>query len=201
MNTLFTTNRIPFYTDAATGKFFIGNYVQWTSHLNCDGDGAPNCYAPTGSGLPALDYLANAGYPGNWWGIACNFQGTPYMQPNGYYVSTTAYQNMQYPISDPQRYLDATKIPYIVVPGHLLFVVGPKVKGCRGQVRNIKVGKIIPIMVGDVGGNSDTGEGSVKLCQLFGLDDSPKNGGDPNPDYEFTIWPGQAADGYELQAA
>ena len=48
-----------------------------------DGDGAPNCYHPDGS-PPGLDYLGNAGEPGNWWALATHNKkssGNPVIQP------------------------------------------------------------------------------------------------------------------------
>jgi hypothetical protein len=59
--------------------------LYWTCPLAVDADGSPHAYhpptptAPSGS-PPGLDYLANAGSPGNWWGIACGSSGDPYIQ-------------------------------------------------------------------------------------------------------------------------
>ena len=50
--------------------------LYWTCPLMVDADGSPHAYHPDGS-PPGLDYLANAGSPGNWWGIACNSSGDP----------------------------------------------------------------------------------------------------------------------------
>src|SRR5258708_1149439 len=69
------------------------------SNLMIDADGSPFAYAPADSGLPALDYLGNAGHPGRWYGIACDKKGVPYVQTvgdpaPGYYVSTTALMDI-----------------------------------------------------------------------------------------------------------
>src|SRR5258708_2675267 len=80
--------------------------------LAVDADGSPHAYAPSGSGLQGLDYLANAGHSGNWWGIATDSHGMPYIQgPNtpapGYYVSTTALEDGSKAVNDPARYVNS----------------------------------------------------------------------------------------------
>ena len=66
------------------------------SKMAIDFDGAPTAYHPQhGKGL---DHLANAGHPGNWYGVVTNngrHDGTPIIQgptdpAPGYYVSPTA---------------------------------------------------------------------------------------------------------------
>ncbi len=80
----------------------IKGYVVADCPLNCDGDGANGqtggiaCYAP--KGIRALDLLENAGHPGNWWGLACDAKGNPFVQTRsnpapGAYISATTYQN------------------------------------------------------------------------------------------------------------
>jgi hypothetical protein len=49
-----------------------------TSNLAIDCDGHPQAYHPDGS-PPGVDYLANAGSPGNWWGIATDSDDDPYV--------------------------------------------------------------------------------------------------------------------------
>jgi hypothetical protein len=177
-----------------------GGYVH-EGELLIDGDGAPNCYAPVGSGLVALDYLANAGGPGNWYGIY-TVNGIPIIQgPNdpcpGYYVSTTSYQQANYcEPSDPDRYLDATKIPFIVVPSWFVRGVAGIVMGCRAVVSY--GGTLVEAMAGDVG--PAFGEISVCAAQQAGLPNcSPKNGGVQSGG-RIVIYPGQPSKlGYPLQ--
>ena len=69
---IFGTNYV-FELDARPGPLF------WTSRLHVDVDGHPQCYHPRGS-PPGLDHLINAGKPGNWWGIATDQSGKPYVQ-------------------------------------------------------------------------------------------------------------------------
>ena len=83
-------------------------------------DGAPKAYHADNS--KALDFLGNAGHPGNWWAIVTDNgrpDGKPVVQgagdpAPGYYVSMTAMPNPQFPLRDPRRYVDATTIPYVV---------------------------------------------------------------------------------------
>lgn len=182
----------------------IGGYIIEDLPLNCDGDGANGqssdpCYVPEGSGLPHLDNLANAGHPGNWWGLACRPNGIPFLQgptdpaPMAY-ISTTAYQCPDTEINDPMRYLDAASVPFIVVPASFVRGVPGIVKGCACEVEY--KGKIVPAMVGDVG--PQFGEFSLFLCKQF----------DPNATCHGTsissgvtvrVWPGKAFPGYVLQ--
>jgi hypothetical protein len=92
------------------GDLFLG-------HIAIDADGAPNAYNPENTGI---DYLGNAGRPGNWWGISTDDDGNPYTQcrhdPNpGYYVSTTALIDPDFDETDTERYVDSTEIPYIAL--------------------------------------------------------------------------------------
>jgi len=98
-------------------KFADGSAIWYTAGVNVDADGAPMAYGPNGKGL---DYLANAGHPGNWWGIV-TVGGQPVIQgPNdpapGYYVSTTSLEDPSFATTDPRRYVDASSIPFIVLP-------------------------------------------------------------------------------------
>jgi len=64
----------------------------WTSGVQVDADGAPNAYNANNTGI---DYLGNAGSPGNWWGIATDSKGTPYVQgeyPAGSYAPFKGYR-------------------------------------------------------------------------------------------------------------
>lgn len=109
-----------------------GSAFFFESSLYVDADGAPNAYNWENRGL---DDLANAGAPGSWEGLA-DWQGIPYIQgPDdpfpGYYVSTTALTDQTKASSDPARYVDASRIPYIVLClSARLFIASPKKLGC-----------------------------------------------------------------------
>lgn len=75
-------------TEAASAVMTVGpttiydagnGAIYWTSKMDVDSDGAPNSYCPESLSHVAIDYLANAGHPGKWWGITTN-RGTPYIQ-------------------------------------------------------------------------------------------------------------------------
>ena len=96
--------------------------VLYKSGCTVNADGAVHAYAPDNSGLTALDYLANAGSPGNWWGIACDDAGKPYIQAPyhdapGFYVSTTALCNPKYTAFHPRRFVDSERYCFSVIPG------------------------------------------------------------------------------------
>lgn len=155
-----------------------GQTVAWTSGLAVDADGSPFAYAPANSGLPALDALGNAGKPGQWWGLACDAHGVPYVQgaddpAPGYYVSTTALVDGTKPDDDPRRYVDSQTVPYVSVPPELLHAGVRKGDLCEvvhGMQRCMAI-------VADVGPRGKIGEGSIALATALGLPSSPRNGG------------------------
>ena len=152
--------------------------VFWKSGMAIDADGAHNAYAPPPK--KGLDLLGNAGYAGNWWGIACDSHGTPYIQGAddpcpGMYVSVTALQDKNKPISDPARYVDSATIPYMAVPPELLRY--GVTKGDLGMAYNTANAKTCYFIVGDVGPRGKIGEGSIALADGLGIPSSPRKGG------------------------
>lgn len=190
-----------------------GRVVRWdgfailfTSGMTIDADGSPRAYAPRGSGLRGLDDLDNAGYPGNWWGIATALNGRPIVQDAGdpapgFYISTTAYVRSGFRATDPRRYLDAETVPFIVVPGPLRKRVAPVVLGCLARVTNLQNGRTCEAVVGDIGPATHLGEGSIALAHALGIPSDPRRGGIAVPCIDYTIYPGVAAPGFELQPA
>ncbi len=138
------------------------------SNLKIDADGSPRAYAPDNKKYKPLDYLANAGYEGNWWGIVTE-NGNPVTQKEGkykgYYISTTALENPKYNIKDVKRYVNSEKIPYIVKSD--LFNSGDVELGdiCYVQYKD----KGSYAIVADIGPNGKFGEGSIKLVNNLGL--------------------------------
>jgi hypothetical protein len=146
--------------------------------MTIDADGAPNAYHPDNSGL---DDLANAGTPGRWEGLAKNADGEPYIQgPNdpfpGYYVSSTALADRSKAANDPARYVDASKIPFVVLPGMMARQLGARV-GDFAVVFNRRNGKISYAIFGDVGPFDRIGEGSMALAENLGIRSDARNGG------------------------
>ena len=169
------------------------NIISFNAGLTIDADGCPHCYAPEGSGLIGLDYLANAGSSGNWYGIITDSKGNPHIQGNsdpypGYYLSATSYQNHSYSITDPRRYLDSEKVSYIVLPSPLFKLVDPKVLGSKVKVTNTENGKSAYAMVGDAGPATHLGEGSIELANLLGIPSCPKNGGTDFKILKFEVY-------------
>jgi len=142
-----------------------------------NGDGSPHCYHEDDS--KGLDYLANAGSPGNWWGIAVGNDGEPIVQSiydvaPGYYVSTTALVVPGHSSERPEHYLDSERYPFVVVPGS--FGCNWKI-GDIGMCWNEKSGDNMYCATGDIGPSTHIGEISMLLGRCLGLDYSPKSGG------------------------
>ena len=150
-----------------------------------DADGAPNAYNEEDTGI---DYLANAGRPGNWYGLSVDDNGRPYKQKDGpfagHYVSTTALADGNYGKSDPRRYVDSTKIPYIALPGNFASLVANGDSMRKGDLLAVIAESdladsdgrdLIYAIYADVGPKHSAerphlGEGSVALAQALGHD-------------------------------
>lgn len=155
----------------------IGGAVCWRGGFCVDADGAPNAYHPDDIGL---DYLANAGKPGDWYGIATNAYGIPVEQgagdpAPGYYVSTTALRDPARAATDPRRYVDSTRVPYVSIAHDLL-----------SRPAGVRVGDLAWVtykdmewgaIVADVGPHGKYGEGSIALADHLSIPSSPKRGG------------------------
>lgn len=156
----------------------LGASLAWCAGLEIDADGAATAYSAPGSGLVALDYLANAGRPGNWYGLACDGDGQPYVQraedpAPGYYVSTTALVDPTKEERDPRRYVDSLTVPYLSVPPELI-----KAGVRKGDLAWVNLdGLSSSAIVADASPHGHLGEGSIALAQTLGLPASPKSGG------------------------
>lgn len=176
--------------------------VSWTSGMAIDLDGAPNAYAPVGSGLVGLDNLANAGSIGKWWGLACTDGGAPFVQLSGpykgYYISTTALANGYYPVNDRRRYVDSTSVPYVSVPRVLLTSAGVR----KGDLCLVSYGGLnCAAIVADVGPSSKIGEGSAALAKALGIRSDRHGGCDDGVSWVVYLgsaanppWPRQQSD-------
>jgi glycosyl hydrolase group 75 (putative chitosanase) len=158
--------------------------------MTIDADGAPNAYHPDNIGL---DDLKNAGSPGNWQGLAKDADGEPFVQgPDdpfpGYYVSATALADRTKPVNDPTRYVDASKIPFIVLPGGMARQMGAR-PGDFAFVFNQRNGKSSYAIFGDVGPSERIGEGSMALAENLGIRSDARNGG-ARRGILFLVFPG-----------
>jgi hypothetical protein len=158
--------------------------------MTIDADGAPNAYHPDNIGL---DDLSNAGSPGNWYGLAKDADGEPFVQgPSdpfpGYYVSATALADRTKPVNDPTRYVDASKIPFVVLPGGMARQIGAR-PGDFAVVFNQRNGQSSYAIFGDVGPSDRIGEGSVALAENLGIRSDARNGG-ARRGILFLVFPG-----------
>lgn len=164
--TLYTVGGVPMRQLNGESTFY------YLSDLDVDADGSPNAYAPNNTGI---DYLGNAGSPGNWWGIATDSSGTPYVQGQypagsyapypGFYVSTTSLEDSSYASYDVRRYANAVNVTFFVLPSG---------KSCGARLGDLayiywtKDGRSAFAMYADVGPSSSIGEGSVALHESLG---------------------------------
>jgi hypothetical protein len=156
----------------------IENGVLFQAGLEIDADGAPNAYGPNNSGL---DFTANAKDGDSFVGVVTDASGKPVVQKTGefkgFYVSTTSLQAAGGDRSDPKTYVDATKIPYIVLPPQFAKQFSVAL-GDFAMVLNQKNGNFSSAIYADVGPRGKIGEGSVALAIALGLKStSPRRGG------------------------
>ena len=151
-----------------------GSAIMFRSGMTIDADGAPNAYSPNNTGL---DDLSNAGGPGHWDGIVTD-HGEPFVQgPDdpfpGFYISQTALVDWSKERTDPARYVDASKIPYVVLPGELSRQFGARL-GDFAVVVNIRRGVAANAIFADIG---TLGEGSIALADALGIWSNAREGG------------------------
>jgi len=185
-----------------TQLFTIADHTVWKwdgtstifykSGMTIDADGAPNAYHPDNTGL---DDLASAGYPNtSWWSsVLVPDPANPtraYVQKVGefkaYFVAMTTLQDGNKAETDPSRYVDARKIPYIVLPGNHSAGAKP---GDFAVVKNAKNCKIANAIYADVGPPNEIGEGSIALAKALDIPSSPRTGGVAN-DVIYVVFPG-----------
>ncbi len=164
-----------------------GDAFFFEAGMNIDADGAPNAYNADNTGL---DDLSNAGQPGHWDGVIQDEQGNPYVQTDddpfpGFYVSCTALSDRTKSRIDPTRYVDASKIPYIVLPGDVARQAGARL-GDLAVVFNLRNGKQSYAIFADIG---TMGEGSVALARNLGVREDARNGGTPRG-IRYLVFPG-----------
>ena len=146
-----------------------------THRMDVDVDGAPNAYGPRGS--HPLDNLRDAHYRRRRHGEIVGYltdddhpnipiiQG-PHDPCPGYYISQTAYTDpaITNP-ANPRRYVDATKINYVVL-GDRARQLGAQL-GDFVAVTSLRTHRSVFAIVGD-DGNPSGNEGSLHLLQSLG---------------------------------
>jgi Fungal chitosanase of glycosyl hydrolase group 75 len=143
--------------------------------MTIDADGAPNAYNPGNTGL---DDLSNAGQPGHWDGVLQDANGDPLVQgPDdpfpGYYISCTSLADRTKKPLDPTRFVDASRIPYVVLPREVAFESGTRL-GDFAVVMNLRSGAWSYAIFADIG---TFGEGSVALANNLGIWSDARRGG------------------------
>lgn len=147
-----------------------------------DADGAFRAYHP--KNRLGLDSLNHAGRRGDWWALATDTgdpSGRPVVQGKndpapGYYVSITSLFDPRIANErDPHRYVNAARIPYVVLPPKGLKHAG---LGDFATVVNLRDGKVSGAIVADESApHLKMGEGSMALATLLGVDANPRTGG------------------------
>lgn len=170
--------------------------IDFIAKAAIDADGAYRAYHPEkGKGL---DALANAGHPGNWWGIVTGADGTPFIQTAtdpapGYYVSATAYEWKGFKAHDPKRYVDSETVPYVVVSPLIRRSAKGVVLGCKAVITNTVTGQSVEAVVADIGPRQKIGELSIAAAKAVGVDGNPRRGGTEKKIIRYEIFPGTPA--------
>ena len=185
-------------TSATSGKSTPSSFELLTQRMDVDVDGAPRAYGPPGT--DTLDYLENAHSMGVPTAPIVGYltEDAPPHRPvvqgpsdpaPGYYVSQTAYEDDAVDNErDPRRYVDATKINYVVL-------------GDRARKMGARLGDFVAVysththrsafgIVGD-SGNPSGDEGSLHLLQSLGYPfHDGKNDSVEDPEIIIRFYPG-----------
>lgn len=145
-----------------------------------DADGSPHAYHPVSS--KGLDYLGNAGHPGNWWALATYNErpsGEPVIQnpiqsAPGFYVSTTALEIPGFTSIDQRRYINSELVPFIVLPSHI--GLGLRL-GDLCLCFNTATGDNNYGIYADIGPNGQIGEASIAMAESLKVPSNPRHGG------------------------
>lgn len=188
--------------------------VHFTADAAIDADGANGqngaaaAYRDDDSGTEAL---ANGGMRINVNGkVVCahdwarsvvilDTDNEPKIFPGGIIASRTWYRHRDRPVGDPAAYVDAQTVPYIVVPPLIYQRVGPVVRGSKARVTWRE--RSVDCVVADLGPGNKIGELSIAAADALGMNSSPRHGGVNQREVFYELWPGVAANGYELQPA
>lgn len=193
-------------TDVGTTPVLgIEGLVLFAAGMAIDADGAPNAYHPPTkehpqSGRPpGLDHFGNAWDLVNdvvhYFGVVTENPRDPTSPPieqgpndpsPGFYVSTTALGDLTKLNTDPRRYVDATKIPYISLPGRVFHGVVELGDLAMVFYRN----RASPAIYADVGPTNRIGEGSIALAQALGLYRGNVDDGHDPHDVVYVLFPG-----------
>jgi hypothetical protein len=163
----------------------------YRAKMAIDADGSPRAYGPNDSGL---DYTANAGYPGNWWGVITDASGNPIVQSSsdpypGLWVSTTSLVDNAYSSTKTQHYTNSETIPFFVIPSAVKSLAGISI-GDMGYVYNTTNGKGCYAILADIGPSGKLGEASMYVASQLGINNNPRTGGTSSAIIDYVIFPG-----------
>lgn len=183
-----TVETRPVYKDSGTG------WVFFKAKMAVDADGSPRAYGPSNTGL---DYTANAGHPGNWWGVVTDRSGNPVVQKStdpypGMYVSTTSLVDRRYVETNPLRFVNSETIPYIGLPNKRYTEWGIRI-GDIALVYNFTNGRYAYATFADVKNEDTIGEGSILLNSMLGLNPDARRGGTSSADIGYIVFPQSGA--------
>jgi hypothetical protein len=170
----------------------VSSAVLFEAGLAIDADGAPNAYGPHDKGL---DLTVHARGRKGWAGVLADDRGHPVLQKRGpyrgYYVSTTSLEDASISSdANPKKYVDARKIPYIVLPTDVAARFGIRL-GDFAVVSSQRNGRFAYAyaIYADVGPSGKLGEGSIALAKALGLPSNPR-GGSVEDGVRFLVFPG-----------
>ncbi len=165
------------------GNESAGVAVVYKSGLTVLADGAPMAFHPKPDDAKGLANLRDAGRPGQWRRLVTDngeSSGNPIIQgptdpAPGFYVSKTSLADERFEVTDPRRYVSASVIPYIALPGKTdLFGVQ---LGDVAAVVNLANNKVAYAIVAERGSVDNLGEGSIALANSLGINPSTRVGG------------------------
>lgn len=162
----------------------IGPSSAYTAPAAIDFDGDPHAYAPENSGLATSDFLANAGRPGNWWGIKTDNgerNGNPIVGSDGYYISQTSLQI-------GGQALNAQSVPFVALPRGF---AGAKL-GDYVLLVNNETGQKCWAIYGDVSPRQAKVEMSPAAARLIGVGFEKRGTTSAAGSITATIYPGTA---------
>lgn len=164
--------------------------IMFRAKMAIDADGSPRAYGPNNSGL---DYTANAGSPGNWWGVVTNNNGNPVIQGSGspypgMYISTTSLVNNSYSSTNTLHYVNSEAIPFFVLPSAVKTLGNIKL-GDIGYVYNTLTGLGCYAIFADGGPAGKLGEASIYLAGQIGVNSNARTGGTSQGIIDYIVFP------------
>jgi peptidoglycan hydrolase-like protein with peptidoglycan-binding domain len=188
-------------------KLTSGEAVFCTTRMHVDADGSPRAYKADNTGI---ENIGNAKKKdGSLSPDVIVFSGgKPHTQGDddpapGFLVSQTSLRDPNKAATDPAKYVDALKVPYIVLPGGKL---GAARVGDVALVIDFDSGSRVKAVVADAGPAGETGEASIFCAGLaIGMKSSeitegearkkgsfinPRSGGTDKKRFRYIIFPG-----------